>query len=295
MNRRGFLAASAMAMAAVARTRGMQLHLSAGAIGLKVPPHEVLAFAAKYGFDAIDADTTALDQLSPAAMKERNIAWALAGLPVEFRRDEAKFNEGMAALPAFARKVRAAGVERVTTWLPPSSKDLTYRENFRLHSKRLGAAARVLHGEGLRFGMEYVAPKTLWAASRYPFIHTMRELRELIADMNVPQVGIVLDSWHWYHARDTRQDILALKNQDIISVDLNDAPAGVPQDEMLDSKRELPAATGVIDVKGFLSALQEIGFDGPVRAEPFNQPLREMPPDDAVKATAAALKKAFAA
>ncbi len=295
MNRREFLAASAMAMAAAARTRGMQLHLSAGAIGLKVPPQEVLTFAAKYGFDAIDADPAALEQLSPAAMKEKKVGWALAGLPVEFRRDDAKFREGMATLPAFARKVRGAGVERVTTWLPPASKDLTYRENFRIHTTRLGEAARVLNGEGLRFGMEYVAPKTLWAAQRYPFIHSMRELRELIAEMNVPGVGIVLDSWHWFHARDTRQDILALKNRDVVSADLNDAPAAVPVDEMLDSKRELPAATGVIDVKGFLSALEEIGFDGPVRAEPFNQPLREMAPDDAAKATAMALKKAFAA
>lgn len=296
MNRRGFLAASAFAMAAAsARTRGMQLHLSAGAIGLKVPPTEVLALAAKYGFDAIDADAGAIDQLSPAAMKQAKIGWALAGLPVEFRRDDAKFREGMATLPAYAKKVRTAGVDRITTWLMPSSKDLTYRENFRLHTARLSETARVLNGEGLRFGMEYVAPKTLWAAQRYSFIHTMREMRELIAEMNVTGVGIVLDSWHWFHARDTRQDILALKNADIVSVDLNDAPSGVPIDEMVDGKRELPAATGVIDAKGFLSALQEIGFDGPVRAEPFNQAVRDMPAEDAVRATAMSLKKAFAA
>jgi len=50
----------------------------------------------------------------------------------------------------------------------------------------------------------------------------------------------------------------------------------------------------VIDVKTFLAALQTIGFDGPVRAEPFNEPLRKMPPEEALAATSASLKKAFA-
>ena len=39
---------------------------------------------------------------------------------------------------------------------------------------------------------------------------------------------------------------------------------------MVDGKRELPASTGVIDVKACSAALERIGFDGPVRVEPFN-------------------------
>ena len=52
--------------------------------------------------------------------------------------------------------------------------------------------------------------------------------------------------------------------------------------------------TGVIDVKSFLAALESIGFTGPVRAEPFNEALRKMAPEDALAATIAAMKKAFA-
>jgi sugar phosphate isomerase/epimerase len=65
-------------------------------------------------------------------------------------------------------------------------------------------------------------------------------------------------------------------------------------EEQIDSVRELPMATGVIDLKAFLGALVEIGYDGPVRAEPFNKALREMPDDEALAATAAAMRKAFA-
>jgi sugar phosphate isomerase/epimerase len=80
----------------------------------------------------------------------------------------------------------------------------------------------------------------------------------------------------------------------VISVDLNDAPKGVPVDQRIDSSRELPAATGVIDLKAFLGSLKEIGYKGPVRAEPFNKTVESMPPDEAVRVTAASLDKAFA-
>ena len=80
--------------------------------------------------------------------------------------------------------------------------------------------------------------------------------------------------------------------QDYVSVDLNDAPVGVPKDQMVDGKRELPAATGIIDVKPFLAALREIGFAGPVRCEPFNEVVRKMAPEEAAAAASAALKKA---
>ena len=45
---------------------------------------------------------------------------------------------------------------------------------------------------GLRFGMEYVGPKTLWASARHSFVHTMVETRELIAEIGQDHVGLVL-------------------------------------------------------------------------------------------------------
>ena len=102
------------------------------------------------------------------------------------------------------------------------------------------------------------------------------------------------DSWHWYTAGDTVEDLLSLKNQDVVACDLNDAPAGLDRNAQIDSQRELPAATGVIDLKTFLGALVEIGYDGPIRAEPFNKPLNDLDDEAALSATAKAMRKAFA-
>jgi sugar phosphate isomerase/epimerase len=107
-------------------------------------------------------------------------------------------------------------------------------------------------------------------------------------------LGLVLDSWHWWHAGETAQDVLLLNASEVVAVDLNDALAGIPKDLQVDGQRELPCATGVIAVGPFLNALNQIGYDGPVRAEPFNQAVRQMTKDAACKAAAVALRQAFA-
>jgi sugar phosphate isomerase/epimerase len=302
VKRRTFLALAALAVRARANTRGMQLHLSHGALGIRADQRQAIDLAAKHGYDAVDANGGFLQGLSSGElqellgyMKSKNIAWGLAGLPVDFRGEEALFREGVGKLPDTAKGLQRAGVRRVTTWFMPRSQTLPYMANLKLHATRLREIARILNDNGLRFGLEYVGPKTTWAAQRYPFAHTMAETKELIAEIGQPNVGFVLDSWHWYHAGDTASDILTLANKDVVSVDLNDAPANTPKDTMVDGRRELPAATGVIDVKSFVGALEKIGFDGPVRAEPFNEAVRKMAPDEAAAAAIAGMKKAFAA
>ena len=99
-------------------------------------------------------------------------------------------------------------------------------------------------------------------------------------------VGFVLDSWHWFTAGEGEAELLSVTARDVVAVDLNDAQKGVPLEYLVDNQRELPATTGVIDAGLFLSALARIGYDGPVRAEPFNAALNALDDDAACAATA---------
>jgi sugar phosphate isomerase/epimerase len=197
-------------------------------------------------------------------------------------------------LPKFAAGLQRAGVNRATTWLMPCHDTLPYLLNFRQHASRLRQVAQMLKEHDVRLGLEYVGPRTSWVSQRYSFVHSLAEMQDLIAEINTGNVGLVLDSWHWWHAGDTVADLLALKGSEVIAVDLNDAPAAIPKDQQPDGRRELPCATGVIDVGAFLKALNEIGYDGPVRAEPFNQAVNRMPKEEACAVVAVSLKKAFA-
>jgi sugar phosphate isomerase/epimerase len=280
--------------------RKMTIDLVCGNIGVRADFSEAVELAHAHGFESVAPDAAYLGRLSDSQlhellgeMKAKHVAMGAASLPVDFRGEEGKFRAGMKDLPGFARALERAGATRVGTWIRPAHQSLTYRANFAQHATRLREVAAVLGDHGLRFGLEYVGPKTSWTSARYPFIHTMAEARELVAEIHGEGVGLVLDSWHWYTAHETAADILTLTNADVIACDLNDAPAGIPVDEQIDSRRDLPGATGVIDLKAFLGALMQIGYDGPVRAEPFKAELRKLPKEEAVGLTAEAMRKAF--
>lgn len=282
-------------------SKKFKMSLKPGAIGVKVTQKEMLALARRYGFEAIEpyaADLAAMseDQLEAFLdeMKESKISWGIAGLPIQFRQDEARFREDLEKLPASAKILQKAGVEGMSTWIMPGNNERPYLENYKLHIRRLQAVANILGHYNMKLGLEYVGPKTLMTRYQYAFIRCMREARELISGIGENNVGLVLDSFHWFCAGETAADILSLDRKDVVTCDLNDAYAGRSADEQIDNQRELPMATGVIDLKAFLEALVQIGYDGPIRAEPFNKKLNEMDNEAAMKATAEAMKKAFA-
>jgi sugar phosphate isomerase/epimerase len=274
--------------------------LSLGRIGIHASFPESVELASKHSFEGLDPDAEYLASLTDDALhrllddlQKRNLRFGAAGLPVEFRKDAETFSADLKKLPVAAAVLQRAGIQRVSTWIMPCSDDLTYLQNFRQHAERLRLCAQVLADHGQKLGLEYVAPRTLWRSEKHPFIHTMSEMKELLVAIGTDNLGIQLDSWHWFNAQEAQQDILTLRGQDVITVDLNDAPTGLTLDQYQDGSRELPAATGVIQVKQFLDALVQIGYDGPIQAEPFNAALRAMPIDQACVKTSDAMKKAF--
>jgi sugar phosphate isomerase/epimerase len=288
------------ARGAVAATRKMTINLVGGNIGVTANQLQAIDLAQRHGFESVGADGEYLASLSDQQakdllgdMKGKGVRFGAAGLSVDFRQDDQRFHDGLARFPRIAAGLQRANVDRVGTWITPCHATLTYFQNFKQHTARLRQIAAILKDHGARLGLEYVGTHTSRISRKFPFIHTMAETKELIAEIGTGNVGFVMDSWHWWQAGDTEADILTLKAEQVIAVDANDAPAGIPKDQHRDNQRELPCATGVIDIAAFLNALNKIGYDGPVRAEPFNQALNRLDNEPACAATVAALKKAF--
>jgi sugar phosphate isomerase/epimerase len=313
LSRRRFVSTAAMGALAIPRTarvdpappeeipRKFYNVLSMGRLGFHATFPQAVALAVKHGFEGVDPDLEYFSRLSEDELsktlddlKSKNLKLGDAGAPVDFRKDEATFNEGLKNLPAAAKRFQRAGVWRVSTYILSFDDELTYLQNFRQHACRLRECARVLSDYGQKLGLEYVGPRTSWRSMRHPFVHSMSEIKELMVAIGRDNLAIHLDSYHWFNAEESAADIETLRNRDVATVDLNDAPRGLDRDHFQDLSRELPAATGVIPVKDFLGSLASIGYDGPIHAEPFNKALAAMPVDEACAASAAAMKKAFA-
>ena len=175
----------------------------------------------------------------------------------------------------------------------PTNNDLTYLKNFETHKSRLKECAKIIGDNGMKLGLEFVAPKTLMARDQFSFIRTINELRELIDAIDENNVGYQLDTFHLYCANHSVDDLRFLNKNDIIMCQLNDAVKGRSQDEQIDLERELPGKTGLINTTPFLNFLEEIGYEGTISAEPFNKDLNNMDNEEAAKVTFNSIKKSF--
>jgi sugar phosphate isomerase/epimerase len=146
--------------------------------------------------------------------------------------------------------------------------------------QRFRPIAQTLEASGQRLGLEFIGPKTLRDTQKYPFLWTSGEMLRLGREIG-SNVGLLLDCWHWYTSHGTLDELKALKAEDVFYVHVNDAPKDVEVDQQIDNVRMLPGETGVIDIAGFLKALKQIGYDGPITPEPFRDELKSLPSDEA--------------
>ncbi len=271
-------------------------NLAPGAIGIRTDLAGTLALAASHGWPGCDLPVAEAARLAQersadevAAMFARSgVRPGGWGLLLNWR--ESYDQAALAELEAQAAIAERLGCPRAYTWLMPASNERPFRENFEYHVGQLRPVAEVLAAHGCRLGLEFIGPRTMRASHRYGFIYTPEGMLGLAAAIG-PNVGLLLDCWHWYTAVGTPADIRGLRAEDIVYVHVNDAPAGVAVEGQIDQVRRLPGATGVIDIAGFLAALAEIGYDGPVTPEPFDKSLATLPADQACALARAAMRK----
>lgn len=281
----------------------MFMNLSPGAIGIRASLSESLELARAHGFAGVDMSIGEVAKMVEVASMDdvrdlfartgvRPGSW---GLPVDWRGEERKWREDVSWLRRYATLAQEIGCFRTATWLLPYSDDRPFKENFQFHVQRFRPVAEVLRDYGCSLGLEFIGPKTLRAGHQYEFIYTMGGMLELCDAIGTGNVGLLLDLWHWYTAHGTMDDLRRLKKEQVVTVHVNDAPAGIPIDEQLDQVRCLPGETGVMDITGFLTTLDRIGYDGPITPEPFNARVNAMSPDEAARTTAEAMKKVWQA
>ena len=262
--------------------------LSAGAIGVKLKSFEAgICKAKEFGFTGLEFDAREvalrIDELGVPLVAGLFLADgvlpAVFGLPVDWKGDESKWASDLEELPRLAKAASAVGCTRTATWVMPGSNELTAEENRAFHLSRLTPIAKTLGEHGISFGLEFIGPKHIRDSQKYPFVYKMGEMLDLTAAIG-PNVGLLLDSYHWHTSGGTLDELRALRCEQIVYVHLNDALPGVPVDELIDGTRCLPGETGVIDLKGFVHALYAVGYDGPAAVEPFKKELNDLPSDD---------------
>ncbi len=279
----------------------MYPNLSPRALGIDIPFSEVAQLAQRYGFGGIDVSITELQRIAAQRgaeaigeeMARAGLQFGVWGLPSDYRGEENVWRQALETLPALAELARSLGADRVSTFITPGDDERPFDENYEFHLSRLRPVAEILAAHGIRFGLEWVGPKTLRDSKTYPFIHTMEAALQLGADLGAGHVGLLVDLFHLYTSHTDVSAVRALTNEQVVNVHVNDAIAGRGVDEQLDDERTLPGESGITDIAGFLQALDAIGYDGPVTVEPFSQRIRALSAADAARAAADSLERSW--
>ena len=239
--------------------------------------------AAQVGFPAVDVNVTGAVKEGLAAtldrLKAKKVLPGVCSFPVEFRKDEEAFKKDLDQLETSAQMATSLGCPRMATWIL-SSSDLPADENRRLHVRRLGAAAKVLERSGVRLGLEFLGPLHIRKQRPHEFVWRMNDMLALARECG-PNVGLLLDSWHWHHAGATLSDIAKAGRDAIVHVHFNDAAKQAPED-VKDNERLMPGE-GVIDLVGFLQALHKLGYRDAASVEVFGRGLKDMPVEAAAQ------------
>ncbi len=326
-SRRAFLGQLTMSVGAAASTAPamsaqskMFISLNGSVAPRMGPWPETARLAARLGYGGIDSNLATLKtaglEASQALYRELKIRPTVVGLPINgqqaFGPDEAAFKALLPQLAEDAAFAAAVGCQNMMLVLSPSSpqpKD----DRRRLVRDRLVMIGEVLRKSNVRLGLEFLGPLCMRMgncgggragaapatppptppAPPTPFIWTLPETLELAKECG-PNVGVVLDVWHWHHSGGTIAEILATERSRLVHVHLSDARA-MPPEEVRDNMRLMPGE-GIIDLTGFLRALQKIGYDGGVAPEPLGRIPMDMSGEDAAKlaydTTRAAMQKA---
>lgn len=256
---------------------------------------QFVELAAQYDFQAVDLDARKLIgalglEGAQELLQANHVIVGSVGFPVQWRADEQTFLNGLPDLVESAAAAASLGCTRCCTYILPST-DLKPAHFMALATRRLATCASILDAYGIQLGLEFVGPHHLRTQWKYPFIWTMEETLDWIDAIGAPNVGLLLDAYHWYTNEMSTGDLLELTPEQIVHVHINDAP-DVPVSEALDNGRLYPGE-GVIDLAGFIQSLKQIGYSGILSQEVLSAAKPDDPPEKLLARSKAGFDKVF--
>lgn len=277
--------------------------LMADMIAIETDPLGSIDLARRHGFVGVDLRLDKQEKrIREIGVERLKRAIADAGLlpgycsilPGKMSCDDKTWREGIERVATLAKLAEQLGYTRTATVVLPFDDELPFDAFFDLHVRRINEAAPVLADHGLSLALEYVSPVTRRAGHKHLFIYDLAGLRRLCRATDHTNVGLLLDSFHWHCAGETVADIEALSEDEVVVVHVNDVIAKRAVEKQVVTERALPCETGLIDLAGFIGALDKIGYDGPITSEPTNPRWSGMDPEQAVTELSKSMDKLMA-
>ena len=187
-----------------------------------------------------------------------NLLWRGAPGPVE-RRGELEAHFALAEALGVPRFVIFDYVEAT----PP-------RDDHAVAAERLVALAEIAARHRVRIALEFIARSRL--------LGSLRTALQVIRRAAQGNVGLCLDTFHFYAGVSKLEDLDELRPGEVEHVHFHDVPGTVPRELLVDADR-IPPGTGVIPLRKVVGALRRIGYVGALSVELFDPVVQKSDPN----------------
>ena len=186
-----------------------------------------------------------------------NLLWRGAPGPVE-RRGELEAQFALA---------EALGVPRfvIFDYVEATPK----RDDHAVAAERLVSVAELAAKHHVRIALEFIARSRL--------LGSLPTALQVIRKAAQPNVGLCLDTFHFYAGVSKLEDLDHLRPGEVEHVHFHDVPRSVPRELLVDADR-LPPGTGVIPLTKVVEALRRIGYARALSVELFDPVIQKSDP-----------------
>jgi 2-keto-myo-inositol isomerase len=166
--------------------------------------------------------------------------------------------------------------------LPPGggSKDEIIAESVRVLTELADIARH--HGVGLAF--EFLGQADC-------SVQTLDRAKEIIDAVNRPEVGLVIDTFHFYAGNSTFEAIDALDPARLFIFHINDAE-DLPKEQLTDAHRLYPGS-GILPIREMKDRFDKIGYNRMVSVEIFRPEYWQQDPYDVARKAKVATEQAL--
>jgi sugar phosphate isomerase/epimerase len=245
--------------------------------GLDHRLEDIIAACARVGFDGMELDLRAIEDAAPRASLE-DIGGMLADgnlAPVSVMAlDLAPFATDDAAFERFKRGAEAAqalGAPMLLTYCFAAIPDGMERD------RALDVAADRARKYAEAAGPTQVALEPI---GRTELMGGPTGALEIARRADKPNVGIIIDTFHYYLSQVPDADILAIPLEKLLIVHVNDSEdRPIPE---LKDKHRVHLGQGILPLDHDLSLYRRLGYDGYLSIEIFNESYWQQPLDTVV-------------
>ena len=164
----------------------------------------------------------------------------------------------------------------------PRPSDVSTQEIHEESVSVLSEISDTFKGYKVKFAFEFLGFE--WCS-----VSTLEQDFEIVKAVNRSNIGMVLDTFHFYAGGSKIDSIKRVGYEKIFIFHINDAE-NLPRGQLQDSNRLFPGQ-GVIPLKEIITELRGIGYDGPVSIEMFRPEYWSRPPEEVAKEGIEAIKK----